>query len=275
MIDLIPGITFSDTEKQVYGSIAGAILGALVGALAGAASTYLIGNRERTKQDELQKIQQNRSFIRKSALSLQTIELAINDVLIKCEANNEYARDIQKGLTKKEGDKLLALMQLSTPFEYPKPDAAHTQTILNDRIVTLWNNLCQEIELQNKNIVDFADYYKILFSTVHASILKSEAIDVSVVESDSKTVVKGMEQQLRANTQLRKKCINLLAYIDCFKTFLNIVDTKEFRSLSQYRSYFERLAVYEPQGQELVEAVKSEDELYDPSKMFKSESTGN
>lgn len=43
MIDLIPGVTFTDTEKQVYGSIASALLGALVGTL----TTFFTANRDR------------------------------------------------------------------------------------------------------------------------------------------------------------------------------------------------------------------------------------
>lgn len=270
MIDLIPGIQFTDTEKQVYGSIAGALLGALVGTL----TAFFIGNRERKKQDELHKIRQNRNSIRESAKGLQSAELTLTDLMIKCEANNEYVADIKKGLIKKDGEKTLALMQLSTPFDYPKPDPNITQQILNDKIVTLWGNLCQEIELQNKNVNDFADYYKVLFSTIHTALLKGEQLDMSVVASDNETIAKGMEQQLEVNKMLRKKCLDLLAYMDCFIEHVKQVDPRDFKSLKQYRSFIEDMAKYEPTPEEFGKAREAEEKTYDPKIMFKSQSTG-
>jgi len=275
MIDLIPGMQFSDSEKQLYGSIAGAILGALVGALAGALSTFVIGNRERKKQEDLQKIQQNRAYMRSSIVSIQSIGLDITDILLKCQANNEYAEDIQQGLIKQDANKFLALMQASTPFEYAKPDKTHTHKILNDRIATLWSNLCQEIELQNKNINDFADYYKMLFDTIHTALLKGEHIDVSIVQSDNQSVLKAMEQQFTSNNQLRKKCIDILAYINCFKTYRGKVDARAFTTLQQNRTYIEDMAAYEPTAEEYKKAWDSEDSIFDPGIMFKSKSTGD
>ena len=271
MIDLIPGISFTDTEKQVYGSIVAALLGALVGTLA----TFFIANRERKKQDELHKIRLNRQYIHDNSLGLQSAEQTLTDLMIKCEANNEYVADIKKGLIKKNGEKTLALMQLSTPFNYPLPDKAITQQILNDRIVTLWANLCQEIELQNKNVDDFANYYKVLFSTIHTSLLKGEKLDMSVVASDNETIAKGMDQQLNSNKFLRNKCINLLAHIDCFIKYIKTTDPREFKSLKDYRSFIDRMAKYEPSPDELEKAKAAEEQTYDPKIMFKSESTGS
>ena len=273
MIDLIPGLEFSDSEKQLYGSIVGAILGALIGAIVGALSTFIIGNRERKKQDELQKITQNRSFIRENATSLHSMQISISDLLIKCEANNEYAKDIQKGLIKKDGGKTLALMQLSTPFQYPQPDVSYTEKMLNDNIITYWSNFCQEVELQNKNIDDFAQYYKMLSSTIHSALLKGDNIDQNVVESDSITIKSGMDQQLAANSILRDKCINLLALIDCFASYLDKTDARDFTSLSQYRTFMERIISYEPSFEELETAKSKENSTFNPAIMFKSQST--
>ena len=271
MIDLISGVTFNDTEKQVYGSIAAALLGALVGTM----TTYFIGNRERRKQDELNKIHLNRKSIHDNSIGLQSAELTIKDLMIKCEANNEYVADIKKGLIKKDGEKTFALMQLSTPFIYQKPEIGITQQILNDQIVTLWANLCQEIELQNKNVNDFADYYKVLFNTIHTSLLKAEQLDMSVVISDNKTIAKGMDQQLNANKCLRKKCIDLLAYIDCFIKHIKETDPRKFKTLEQFRSFIDSMTKYEPSSDEFNKARESEEQTYDPKIMFKSESTGS
>lgn len=271
MIDLIPGITFTDAEKQVYGSIAAALLGTLIGTL----TTFFTANRERKKQDELHRIRLNRKYIHDNSIGLQSAELTITDLMIKCEANNEYVADIKKGLIKKDGEKTLALMQLSTPFNYPLPDKAITQQVLNDRIVTLWANLCQEIELQNKNVDDFANYYKVLFSTIHTSLLKGEKLDMSVIASDNETIIKGMDQQLNSNKYLRNKCINLLAHIECFKNDIKDTNPREFKSLKEYRSFIDRMAKNEPSPNELEKAKESEEQTYDPKVMFKSESTGS
>lgn len=271
MMDLIPGMTFTDSDKQIYGSVAAALLGALVGTLA----TYFTANRERKKQDELSKIRINREYIHDNSKGLQSAEITITDLLIKCEANNEYVTDIKKGLIKRDGEKTLALMQLSTPFNYPLPAKDITQQILNDRIVTLWANLCQEIELQNKNISDFADYYRVLFSTIHTSLLKGEKLDMSVVRSDNKTIGKGMDQQLNANKYLRNKCITLLAHIDCFKNHIKENDPRKLISLEEYRTFIDTVAKYEPSPIELDKAKESEEKIYNPKVMFKSESTGS
>lgn len=270
MIDLIPGVQFSDTEKQVYGSIAGVLLGALIGTL----TTFFIANRERKKQDETHKIRQNRTYLRENAIGLQMAGQTLTDLMIKCQANNEYVTDIKKGLIKKDGENTLALMQLSTPFNYQKPDATITQQILNDRIITLWANLCQEVELQNKNVNDFADYYKTLFSTIHTALLKGERLDMSVVESDNATIARGMDQQLDANGHLRRKCLDLLAYIDCFAAYIANTDPRDFRTLEQYRMFIGNMANYEPSEGEFQKARSEEEVIYDPKVMFKSKSTG-
>lgn len=275
MVDLIPGINFTDGDRQVYGSIFGAVLGGLVGATAGALSTYFIGNHERNKQDESHKIELNRSSLRKSARDIGAIEFSIDELLIKCEANNEYARDIQRGLIKQDANKMLALMQLSTPFEYPKLDTKYMQTVLNDRIVTLWGNLCQEVELQNKNIADFANYYKMLMNTVHSSLIKKEALDVSIIKSDSATIVAGMEQQLKVNAQLRDKCLNLLALTACFKKYLAKHDLRDLKSLGEYRQHIEKMASYQPEGVALAKEKIDQNNIFNPKIMFKSQSTGD
>ncbi|WP_432713383.1 hypothetical protein [Pedobacter sp.] len=271
MIDLIPGITFTDTEKQVYGSIFGAVLGASVGTL----TAFFIGNRERNKQEDIHKLRLNRALIQENAKGLQSAELTLTDLMMKCEANNEYVTNIKQGLVKKDGEKNLALMQLNTPFDYPKPDPNIAQQILNGKIVILWGNLCQEIELQNKNVNDFAEFYKVLFSTIHTSLLKKEQLAMSVIASDNQTIKMGMDQQLDANTILRIKCINLLAHVDCFVAHIKGVDTRSFKTLEQYRSFINEIAKYEPAEAELEKAREHKNKTYDPKVMFKSTSIGN
>ena len=118
----------------------------MLGAFVGTLTTYFTANRERKKQDELHKIGFNRKYVRDNSIGLQSAVLTLTNLLIKCGANNEYVGDINKGRIKKEGEKNLALMQLSTPFNYQLPEKVITQQILNDRIVTLWADLCQEIQ---------------------------------------------------------------------------------------------------------------------------------
>lgn len=58
MIDLIPGVTFSDAEKQVYGSIAGTVLGALLAFLlvVGRDRFSAISSRKKKHYDTLVKL---------------------------------------------------------------------------------------------------------------------------------------------------------------------------------------------------------------------------
>jgi len=271
MIDIIPGIQFSESEKQLYGAIAAALLGALIGTV----TSYLIANRERKKQDDAHNIRLNREHLRASANGLQRAELALTDLLIKNAANAEYVDDIKKGLVKDDGERKLALMQIATPFIYAPPDEGLCHTILNDKIVTLWGNLITEVELQNKTISDFGDFYSRIFATIHTALLKHEEIDRSVVESDSSTVNKAMIGQVRINETLRNKALDLVAQIDCFIQHLSLTNTKKFKTLKQYRDYIGELAVFEPEESVLKSAREDAAKTYDPKIMFKSSSTSD
>ena len=121
----------------------------------------------------------------------------------------------------------------------------------------------------------FAKKYKVLFSTIHTSLLKGEQLDMSVVVSDNKTITKGMDQQLNANKYLRNKCINLLAHIECFKNHIKETDPRKFKTLNEYRSFIENIANYEPTSNELDKTKESEEQTYDPKIMFKSGPTGS
>ncbi len=270
MIDLIPGIQFTDTEKQVYGSIGGALLGAIIGS----AATFIISSHERRKQDDLHRVRLNQSHIHECAKALQRAEMTLTDILLKCEANNQYVEDIKKGLVKHNDQGVVALMQASTPFEYPRPETDIAQYVLNDKIVTLWVNLCQEVELQNKNLSDFAQFYKGVFETVHNSLLKNEEIDASVVASDNDTIMKSMTRQLEVNALLRKKCLDVLAYIDCYNKYLGQTNIRKFKQLKEYRAFIEKISAYEPSRDAFQAARQQEEETYDPAKMFKTNSTG-
>lgn len=271
MIDLIPGIQFSDTEKQVYGTVGAALLGALIGTI----TSFLIANRERQKQDDAQNIALNRNHIRENALALHTATLTLTDILVKNGANREYVSDIKKGLVKQDGEKRLALMQTATPFLYPSPDQKLVSTILNDKIITLWGNLITEVELQNKNISDFADFYAHLFTTIHTALLKNEQLDHSIVESDSISISKGMDSQMRANDILRNKTLDLRAYLDCFVEHLKLTDTRKFKTLREYRQHIEQLANFEPDDLTFAKARADAVTTYNPETMFRSSSTGD
>lgn len=196
-------------------------------------------------------------------------------MLVKNAANNEYVSDIKKGLVKEDGEKKLALMQTSTPFLYAIPDQKLVSVILNNKIITLWSNLITEVELQNKNISDFGDYYAQLFATIHTALLKNEQLNHSVVESDSMSVNKAMDSQVRANDILRNKALDLIAHVDCFAVHLKLTDTRKFKSLQGYRQYIGELADFEPDNLALTKARADAAITYDPSKMFKSSSTGD
>jgi len=271
MIDLIPGVQFSEGEKQIYGSILAALLGALIGTL----TSFLIANRERTKQEDNYKIRLNRQHIRDSANGIHSATLTLTDLLIKLAANKEYVQDIQKGLMITKGEQKLALMQLSTPFLYTGPDRQLTETILNDKIITLWGNLINEIDIQNKGISDFGNYYNTLFTTIHTALLRNEAIDLSVVESDANTVTIAMDQQIQANNILRKKAIEVVALIDCFAQYIQNTNSLQIKNLEKIRDYIKHIASYEPDEATLNIARAQAEIEYMESKMFSSRSSGD
>lgn len=242
MIDLVPNIQFTDTEKQVYGSIAGALLGALIGSIA----TFMITRYERRKQNELHKIRQNQSHIHECAKSLQRATMALTDIIMKCDANSQYVADIKKGLIKHDDQGRVAFMQAATPFEYLRPEIDVAQSVLNDKIVALWANLCQEIELQNKSLNDFATFYKGIFEIIHNSLLRDEKINVSVVNSDNATIMMSMERQLDVNAQLKAKCLDVLLHIDCFNSYIGQTDIRRFKHVKQYRVFIGEMSNYVP-----------------------------
>lgn len=267
MIDIVPGITFSDAEKQVYGSIAAALMGALIGTIA----SFAIANRERRKQDELQKLNTNKLAVRESAKALSVARQTLADIIVKSAANVEYATDISQGFSKSKDNGKMALMQLSSPFLYPSPDVQLTQIILNDEIITYWSNLHTEIELQNKSIRDFDSFYQSLFTTLHTMLLKDENISTKVITSDESTALVAMDQQLIANSLLRNKCINIIAHIDCFARYINEgVDARSIQNLKKYREYIDRLKSFVPDADDLKKSKIEIDANYDPSEMFMS-----
>jgi hypothetical protein len=252
VIDLIPGIKFTDTEKQVYGSIARALLGAIIGS----AFSFAISRHERKKQVEIGKVEHNRAVIRKNANALQQAEMTLADILIKCDSNSEYTHDLKQSIVRPTHQGTVALIQAATPFEYPTPSSDLAQNLLNDKFVNLWIDLCHEVDRQNKNLGNFAHFYQGIFETIHVSMLKRENIDASVLTTDNNTIAQSMEQQVQANQQLRNKCRVLIAYIDCFKAYLQETDVRKLVTPTQQFNYITEIQNYIPSEAQLENCLQ-------------------
>ena len=106
------------------------------------------------------------------------------------------------------------------------------------------------------------------------ALLRDEKINVSAIKSDNDTAMKGMKQQLEANAQLRRKCIDILTYINCFKKYLSQTNSRKLKRLKKYRAFIDVIGSYEPVPAEFEAARQKEDALFNSVKMFKTNSTG-
>ncbi len=245
MIDLMPGLTFSDAEKQAYGSIIGSLLGAAVGALLGALAAFAIGVYARNKEIEKQKLFENRKIMNNSRLACAQAGAFIMSTLVQNEFNRGTGFDIAKGIQDESNN---LTFQINTPEPYSVPPDKILDNLCNDDIVVEWLSLRQEIKLQNSNIINFRDYYTFLRTTVLAEMHTGhgESLEMEIIESDKRTIAKVTHDQQAMHDDFKERCMKIQAKLLCYNEYHNSFDLKDSISLSEHREMVTRLYAYKP-----------------------------
>lgn len=271
MIDLIPGIVFSDTEKQVYGSIIGSLAGALLGALFGALGVFLVGLWTRGKEIELQKIRENKKVIREDGLACRLANTYLMNLIIKNAANRQYSNDVGQGILDEKTNN--TVFQINLPYTYSEPPEL-VNTFVNEEILALWNSLKQEIDLQNNNISSFNSYYTLLRDTVHAQVFTNNQKNLNrdAIESDHIMIIDSMKNQSKANLAFRDRCIRFVATMQCYNKYYLRFDLRDSASLSEHRSAINKMSSYAPTPKVLERSIAEVEKIYDEAGIFKSHS---
>jgi hypothetical protein len=270
MIDLIPGIVFSDTEKQVYGSIIGSLAGALLGALFGALGVFLVGLWTRKKEIELQKIRENKKVIRDDGLACRLANTYLMNLIIKNAANRQYSKDVGQGILDEESNN--TVFQINLPYTYSEaPELVNT--FVNEEILALWNSLKQEIDLQNNNIASFNSYYILLRDTVHSQVFTNNQKNLNrdAIESDHRMIIDSMKNQSKADLAFRDRCIRFVATMQCYNRYYIKFDLRDSASLSEHRSAVEKMSAYVPRPKVLERSIAEVEKIYNDAGLFKSQ----
>lgn len=270
MIDLVPGIIFSDTEKQVYGSIIGSLAGAALGALLGALTTFLIGLWARRKEIELQKIRENKKIITDDGLACRLANTYLMNLVIKNAANRQHGKDIGRGILDRQTNN--TVFQINLPYTYSEPPEL-VNTFINEEILTLWISLKHEIDLQNNNISSFNRYYILLRDTIHAQVFTNNQsnLNMSAIESDHIMIIDSMKSQKMADLAFRERCIRFVALLQCYNRYYLKFDLRDSTSLTEHRAIIDKIKNYTPAAQTLARSIRKVEKIYDDAGLFKSQ----
>lgn len=266
MFNFLHSIAVTDADKQVYGSVIGSVLGALLGALA----AFYVAGHARLKENEQQKIHENKKTIKEDRLACRLVNSYLMSLVIKNSANKHYTHDVGRGILDEESHR--AVFQSNTPFRYdPAPDLINN--ILNEYILALWTSLLQEVYLQNNNIQSFDEYYRNIRLTIQGAIYTGaqDNLNLDAIRSDNETVINSMTQQQRANEAFRERCIRFIAHLRCYNKYNSRFDLKDSISLKEHRDSIEKLQNYEPSEQYLQKAIAEVEEVYREGGLFASE----
>lgn len=270
MIDLIPGMVFTDTEKQVYGSIVGSIVGAILGALVGAISVFFVGIWTRKKEIEMQKIRENKKVIQDDGLACRLANTYLMNLIIKNAANRQYSKDVGQGILDTKTNN--TVFQINLPYTYSEsPDLVNI--FINEEILALWNSLKQEIDLQNNNIKSFNSYYVLLRDTVHAQVFTNnqQNLNRDAIESDHGMIIDSMKIQSEADLAFRERCIRFVATMQCYNKYYLKFDLRDSSSLPEHRLAVEKMSAYVPRGKVLERSIANVEKVYNDAGLFKSQ----
>lgn len=251
MTDLIPGIVFTDTEKQVYGAIAGAILGALFGAL----STYWLSNRERKKQIDLHEVDRRRQTFLDNNTAMINLQYLMQGLLVTTITNLSVFEDYKSGLFK-DGDKEFTTFQINSPSEY-KMEAMLGMNIHNNDVQVHWMNMMTEMQLQNTIVTEFNDYYKSLRSDVHTMLLNGNQPSRQVIESDNNTILLAVRDGTAATELFKNKALKVLSMIEAFADYYSKINTREFTTAKQFRDHLDEMFVFSLGNTEIKKYLKA------------------
>lgn len=270
MIDLIPGLTFTEAEKQVYGSIIGSLAGAGLGALLGALATFLVSRWVRDKEIESQKIKDNKKIINEDGLACRLANTFLMNLIIKNAANRQYAKDVGQGILDPQSNS--TMFQINLPYTYSEPPEL-VNNFLNEEVLSLWTSLKQEIDLQNNNITSFNKYYVLLRDTVHSQVFTNNQskLNVAAIESDHEMIIRSMIDQQKANEAFRQRCIRFVATLQCYNKYYLKFDLRDSKSLEEHRIAIDKMKTYNPTKQTLVRSIEKIEEVYDDAGLFKSQ----
>ncbi len=265
--NFIESVTFSDTDKQIIGSIFAALLGALIGALAGAWISSRSSKLERSAQQDYTELRRRRDVYLKNSDAIVKAQYALQGLIMNAANNEMIFNDYSPGIFV-EGNEANSRFQINSPKQYVT-DTQLGWSFYNNEIQVYWQNLMQEIDLQNTIVNEFNEYYKELRTQVHVLLIKGESIDRRVIESDNETILEAVGSAKKATEVLRQKCLKLYAMIEAFAEWYTKNNTRTFTTSLEFRDLLDEMHVYIPKETALTKRIAKLEERFDRDSMFK------
>jgi hypothetical protein len=256
---------FKHVHSNDATQIISALIGAFAGAIIGAFGTYIIGERARRKQAEIDEVKYVRGRLKDNGQATLNVEGKLHNLLILILKNLDHYRDIQKGIINTKTNEFRPTISMPLPYEHL---VGLDEEILNVNCIINWSGVESEITLQNANLNEFNAFYNSLRNTIHEARLKKEALDTAVVVSDNNTIISAAGGLIIATTSFQERCIKVLAIIALTMEQWKKLDftTITRKEIEEYR---DKLVNYKPSEKALAKKVKELEDTYQTDKAFK------
>jgi len=258
---LIPDIVWTDANKQVVAGVIGALLGAVIGAI----STFVVSERARKKQIELNEIDKLRQKIKASIGSIVAAQNNLHNLLVMCLKNKGHFRDMTKGIFDTKTKKTVFTMNLPQLYEV---EPRLSDGMANVGLTIQWTALETEVVLHNANIKEFNDHYGFLRTSIHtAQLSNSNDLNVQTILSDSETITNGAKGQMDACDNFRARSLVVLALIDCHVQHYKKIDYRKIK-LADLEEYYQKLVDQKPKDAEMKKKLAEFEAQYTEEKAF-------
>lgn len=262
MIDILPDITLSETDKQVLSALLGALLGAIIGAL----STFFTSEHARKKQLELNEVEKIRVKIKQSTGSLLAAQNNLHNLLIMTLKNTGHAKDMTKGIY--DGDSKLTTFTMNLPQLY-KIEPGLSNGMLNTHLVIHWDALETETILHNSNIKEFNDYYTFLRTSIHtAQLTNTSSLNLNTIISDNRTISAGAQQHVAACENFKTRCMKVEAMLELHLKQYSKIDYRTVK-LGELEKYQQKLISHKPTDKQVKKKMDELSKKYTEQAAFK------
>jgi hypothetical protein len=244
--------------------VAGSMLAALLGAVAGALGAYLVGERARTKQIEIDEIKVLRLKIRAHQKAIGDASAEVSGLLALILKNLSHYEDIGKGMLD-SNNKFRTTISMPQPYSHQIGIASG---IWNINVARKWQSLETEIVLQNSNLNELNNYYSALRSNAHEVLLSGGNLNPQVIDMDNNVIQRGVKQQITANNSFFDRCLDLLAEMELGAEKWGKLDFTTIQ-LRDLKNYIERLVDFKPKDKALNNRIDKLRSVYTREKAFK------
>jgi hypothetical protein len=273
IIDIIPGLEFSSSDKELYGGLAIGLLTTILSSVIGIVLGYKLSKKssDRAKQDQIdfELIGRRRATVIDNINGTESTLYAFDQILLEVVTNQRVLEEqlevINKAQTERKNIHMLNLPQLYNH------SADSGMLIYNNEIRVLWMNLMNEISLQNNILKTFNDYYSSSRSEVHSIKLSGGSVNSEVIDSDNKTIKNAILGAQRATDAMLRKCLTLVVTIEIFQLYCSRINTRDYTQPQQFTETLDKMFKYTAKQSKVEKKLSEKVKIYTPANMFASE----